>query len=194
MKKCILGAINKTTNKYENIINVNKNNSYKCIGCNSDLILRKGEKNFQSFIHKNKCNTACNYFKEQTIEQLKNDAKLHLRELLIDNNFVLKRRCDCCKFNIKIDLPIISSNHSIAFSETNNLINVYDENENENLICTFKMILINEYDETLDEKIYQLDITQLIHTITRNFATQKVELICFRKIVYCNNCLKYKDL
>ena len=46
----ILGVINKTTNKYENIIVVDKSNKYKCIGCDSDLILRKGEIRFQSFI------------------------------------------------------------------------------------------------------------------------------------------------
>lgn len=193
MKNFIVGTINTTTNKYENIINVTKNNSYKCIKCNSDLILRKGEKNFQSFVHKNKNN--CNYFKTPSMDELKNDAKLHLRELLIENNFILYRRCNCCKFNIKMDLPVISSNHSIEFSETDNFINVY--NENKKLIYTFKMLLVcdslEKFDETLDEKIYQINIIQLVHTIRRNFATQKVELICIREIDYCNNCLKYKE-
>ena len=50
----LLGVINTSTNKYENIYFVDKKNKYKCIACNSDLILRKGEKNFQSFIHKYK--------------------------------------------------------------------------------------------------------------------------------------------
>ena len=45
----ILGVINKTTNKYENIIIVDKSNKYKCIGCESDLILRKGEKTISKF-------------------------------------------------------------------------------------------------------------------------------------------------
>ena len=55
----ILGVINKTTNKYENIIVVDKSNKYKCIGCESDLILRKGEKRFQSFgvLNYQGCNT-----------------------------------------------------------------------------------------------------------------------------------------
>ena len=76
----ILGVINTATNKYENITVVDKSNKYKCIGCESDLILRKGEKRFQSFVHRN--TKGCNYFKTTTQDQLLNDAKMHLQVLL----------------------------------------------------------------------------------------------------------------
>jgi len=38
---------------------------------------------------------------------------------------------------------------------------------------------------------YQIHMNQLIHTQTRNFATQKLELICTKRD-YCKNCIKYK--
>lgn len=189
----LLGVINTSTNKYENIYFVDKKNKYKCIACNSYLILRKGEKIFQSFIHKYKYkgDTVCKYFKEPTLEQLINDAKLFLRELLYQNNVFVSRRCKICKFKFKMELPIINEKNSIAFGSNNNFIYVYDENENK--ICEFKIIesIYSESDVKLGPQCYQIIMHSLIHTQIRNFATQKLELTCECKDHVCKDCHKY---
>jgi hypothetical protein len=188
----LLGVINTSTNKYENIYFVDKKNKYKCISCNSDLILRKGEKNFQSFIHKYKCkgDTVCQYFKQPTQEQLINDAKLFLRELLYQNNFTVYRRCKICKFKFKMELPINNETNSIAISNENNFIYVYDENENK--ICEFK--LLSDLDDSLKSQCYYIIMKTLIHTIVCDFATKKVELTCKYEDHVCKDCHKYLNL
>lgn len=185
----LLGVINTSTNKYENIYNVNKEYKYKCIACNSELILRKGEKNFQSFVHKTKNN--CQYFKHPTKEQLINDAKLFLRELLYQNNVILYRRCKICKFKFKMEVPIINDTYSIAISSDNNFIYVYDKNENK--ICEFKILtsIYSESDVNLGPQCYQIICNTLIHTQIRNFATKKIELTCEYEDHVCKDCHKY---
>ncbi len=189
----LLGVINTSTNKYENIYCVDKKNKYKCIACNSDLILRKGEKNFQSFVHKtnNVYASSCKYFKKPTPEQLVNDSKLFLRELLYQNNIFVYRRCKICKFKFRMELPVINETNSIAISNDNNFIHVYDENENK--ICEFKIIesIYSESDENLGSQCYQIIMHSLIHTQVRNFATQKLELTCEYDDHVCKDCHKY---
>lgn len=187
----LLGVINTDTNKYENIYKVDKKYKYKCIACNSDLILRKGEKNFQSFVHKEKKLDKCLYFNSPTQEQLINDAKLFLRELLYQNNIFVYRRCKICKFKFKMELPIINDSYSIAISDTNDFVYVYDENENK--ICEFKILssIYSESDNIVGPQCYQIIMHSLIHTQVRNFATQKLELTCEYKDHVCNSCHKY---
>lgn len=167
----ILGAINKETSKYETIILVDKLNKYKCISCESDLILRKGEKNFQSFIHKNK--NGCEYFKNPTTEQLLNDAKLYLQTLLEQNNVIIFRKCEICKKK----------------SNMNNLNNIdivnYDKNNN--------IISKSEIHNYKESEIYQINMLDLIHTRIQGFASKKIELVCSKNII-CNECnIKYKS-
>lgn len=189
----LLGVINTSTNKYENIYIVNKKYKYKCIACNSDLILRKGVKNFQSFVHKinDVYKSSCQYFKHPTQEQLINDAKLFLRELLYENNLFVYRRCKICKFKFRMELPIINDNNSIAISNDNDFIHVYDENENK--ICEFKILtsIYSDLDVNLGPQCYQIIMHTLIHTQVRNFATQKLELTCEYKDHVCKDCHKY---
>jgi len=189
----LLGVINTSTNKYENIYCVDKKNKYKCIACNSDLILRKGEKNFQSFVHKKNTvyASSCQYFKHPTPEQLVNDAKLFLRELIYQNNIFVSRRCQICKFKFRMELPVINENNSIAISDNDNFIYVFDENENK--ICEFKFIesINSESIENLEPHCYQIIMHSLIHTQVRNFATQKLELTCEYDDHVCKECHKY---
>jgi len=98
----LLGAINKNTNKYENIISVEKTNKYKCVGCDVDLSLIKVKQKFQSFHHKN--HNGCEYFKNPTPEQLLLDAKLFLKTLLETNKVEIFGECIMCLANIKIDI------------------------------------------------------------------------------------------
>jgi len=166
----ILGAINKETNKYETIILVDKLNKYKCISCESDLILRKGDKNFQSFIHKNK--NGCEYFKNPSTEQLLNDAKLYLQTLLEQNNVIIFRKCEICKKKCNMN-----NNFNID-------IICYDKNNN--------IISKSEIYNTIESEIYQINMLDLIHTRIQDFSSKKIELVCSKNMI-CNNCnIKYK--
>jgi hypothetical protein len=175
----ILGVINKETNKYENIVFVDKSNKYKCIACESDLILRKGDKNFQSFVHKNK--NGCEYFKNPSTEQLLNDAKLYLQRLLEQNNVNIFRKCKICKMKNKMNLPInINVNSSLY-----DTIIYYGDNK-------FKIYSEKPHEE-LDYECYQINMLNLIQTCVQDFASKKIELVCSKPIT-CNECLiKYNN-
>ena len=159
----LLGAID-IASGYTNIINVEKNHQYKCIACQSDLLLRKGEKRFQSLIHINK--NECTYFKKPTHEQLIEDAYLHLSKLIELDKVNILRRCKICKMPFKMEYNI--DNVKLYFKK-----NGHDNNNNN----------MKQY--------YYVDIEQLIKNIRMDFATKKVELYC-SYFTTCQECkIKY---
>ena len=148
----LLGAIETSSNSYTNIVNVEKGLQYKCIACKSDLLLRKGEKCFQSLIHKEKNN--CQYFKNPTQEQLMEDARLHLSRLIELDNVNIFRRCNICKITCKMEITNIDN---------------------------FKLYLKKndaEYKNLDNYKYYYVNIEQLNKYIRTDFATKQVELSC----------------
>ncbi len=167
----ILGAINKNTQEYESIDIVEKTNSYICISCNTDLILRKGEKNYPSFIHK-KSNNCC-YFKHPSDEQLINDAKMYLNVLLKKNKVSVFRKCDMCKFKIKIEIPKYIDSELILNKIK---FNVYKD------ICI--------YDDN-DHESYNINMMELIYRRVIDFSTKNIELLC-NKTLRCEDCKNYK--
>lgn len=177
----LLGVINTTTNNYENIIFVNKSNKYQCIGCNSNLILRKGDKNFQSFIHKNK--NKCQYFKNPTQEQLLHDAKLYLHALITQNKVDIFRKCKLCNKNCKMNIPNYDETKLVKINYGMDIVYLDDTN---NMICGFK-IYTSTPNEELDYECFQINMLDLIHRCIMSFATQKIELICSKKVI-CNEC------
>jgi hypothetical protein len=185
----ILGAINKETNKYESIILVDKLNKYKCISCEFDLILRKGEKNFQSFIHKNK--NGCKYFKYPTTEQLLNDAKLYLETLLEQNNVIIFRKCQICKK--KYNMNNINNINIIYYDKNNNIISkseIYQCKESEIYQCKESEIYQckeSEIYQCKESEIYEINMLDLIHTRVQDFSSKKIELVCSKNII-CNEC------
>ncbi len=157
----LLGAIETSSNCYTNIVNVEKGHKYKCIFCQSDLSVRKGEKCFQSLIHKEKNN--CQYFKNPTQEQLMEDARLHLSKLIELENVDVFRRCNICKIPCK--MPITS-------------------------IDNFKLFFKKDDEEYKKEENYQyyyVNIEQLNKYIRTDFATKKVELLC-SYLTRCQEC------
>jgi hypothetical protein len=178
----ILGVINKTTNKYENIIFVDKSNKYKCIGCESDLILRKGEKRFQSFVHKN--TKGCNYFRNPTEDQLLNDAKMHLQVLLEQNRVDIFRKCKGCKQKYKLELPKYDETKSVKLDAVPDVVYLDDKN---NTICGFKMYRDAEPSEC---EWHQINMLDLIQRCVQSLATKKIELVCYNKTI-CSECSKY---
>ena len=111
----ILGVINKSTNKYENIIVVDKSNKYKCIGCDSDLILRKGEIRFQSFVHKN--TKSCNYFRNPTEDQLLNDAKMHLQVLIEQIGLIFLENAKDAKKNVNLSCQNMMKQNRLSLTQ-----------------------------------------------------------------------------
>jgi hypothetical protein len=162
----LLGA-NDIASGYTNIIDVEKNHQYKCIACQSDLLLRKGEKRFQSLIHINK--NGCTYFKNPTQEQLIEDAYLHLSKLIEHNKVNILRKCEICKMHFKMEFNI--DNIKLYFKQ-----NGHDNNDNNN--------------DNL-KQYYYIDIEQLNKYIRTDFTTKKVELYC-RYFTTCQECkIKY---
>jgi len=189
----ILGAIDKGTNRYENIVFVEKSRQYKCIGCDSDLILRKGEKKFQSFIHKNK--NGCKYFRQPNESQLIHDAMLYLQKLIEDNSVDILRKCEICMNRCNMNIPIYNPSMSVILKEGMDVV-YYDENKS--ILCSFKMYpgipnKVFEDDRDLPS-CYQINMMDLINTCVQNFGTKKTQLVCAKSIV-CNECnIKYNTI
>ena len=189
MSQHYLGAINKSTNEYENIFHANKPNQYKCIACDQDLVLRKGQNKFQSFIHKNRLN--CDYFKRATIAQIIQDAKMFLRWLIINNQIDLFGTCKICMGKCKIDLPVYDQTKSLVIDHgvgEEQMDLVYLDADNK-IICGFE-IFEDAPSKQAGYELYQLYVMQINYQIIKNFATQKTEIIC-RKRMYCPNCVQY---
>jgi hypothetical protein len=90
-----MGAINKTTHKYENPKIANKINKYKCPFCEKDVIFKNGKIKQAHFSHYNK--STCSYYKKPNETQIHKDAKLLMKSLL-DNKCSIKiyRKCYYC--------------------------------------------------------------------------------------------------
>jgi hypothetical protein len=186
----LLGAINKDTNNYENIVSVQKPNQYKCCWCGLDLILRKGEKNFQSFIHKNP--NGCEYFKNPTTEQLLFDAKLFLKKLLETNKVDFIGKCKICKFNLKIVIPEYDETKSVRidYAFNNDLIDLVYLDSEQKIICGIEVyngVPTKQIEEYL---FFQINMLELVHSQTTCYATGKLELKCGKREL-CRQCVKY---
>lgn len=184
----ILGVINKATNTYENIIFVDKSNKYKCIACESDLILRKGDIRFQSFVHKNK--NGCQYFKHPTHDLLVRDAKMYLQVLLQQNKVDIFRRCRGCKIKHKMNIPTWDETKSVLLDHDGHDVVYLDEINN--MICGFTMGIdgsTNTDNNVVDIRNtnYIINMLGLIHVCVQNFATKKIELLCGNQII-CHDC------
>ncbi len=189
MSQYYLGAINKDTNEYENIFYVQKPNQYKCIGCDQDLILRKGQAKFQSFVHKN--GFPCNYFKNATQVQILADAKMFLRSMITNNKVELFGTCKICMANCKINLPVYDNTKSLVIDHglpEEQMDLVYLDADNK-VICGFE-VFENNPSKQAGYELHQIYIIQINYQITRNFATQKIELLT-RKRMYCPNCVHH---
>jgi hypothetical protein len=185
----ILGVINKATNKYENITFVDKSKKYNCIACESDLILRKGEIRFQSFVHKNK--NSCQYFKHPTQDQLVRDAKMYLQVLLEQNKVEIYTRCRGCRTKHKMNIPTWDETKSVKLEHDGPGVVYLDETNNR--ICGFNICTDgNQNTDTtcldIHNTTYMINMLGLIHTCVQSLATKKIELLCNNQII-CHECV-----
>ena len=91
-----MGAINKTTNKYEYPKIANKINKYKCPFCEKDVIFRNGKIKQPHFAHY-KSGNYCSYYEKPNETQIHKDAKLLMKTLLDNKRCInIYRKCYYC--------------------------------------------------------------------------------------------------
>ena len=78
-----IGAINKITKQYCFPILANKNDEYIRPECNKSLILKKGILIIYHFSHY-KADNPCNYYNNPTETQIHKDAKLAIKQILVN--------------------------------------------------------------------------------------------------------------
>jgi competence CoiA-like predicted nuclease len=86
-----MGAINKTTTKYEYPKIANKINKYKCPFCEKDVIFRNGKIKQPHFAHY-KSDNPCSYYEKPNETQIHKDAKLLMKTLLDNKNKILLKK------------------------------------------------------------------------------------------------------
>jgi hypothetical protein len=112
-----MGAINKTTNKYEYPKIANRINKYKCPFCEKDVIFRNGKIKQPHFAHY-KSDNPCSYYEKPNETQIHKDAKLLMKTLLDDKKRIfIERECNYCHangrpFNYSDDYEIFSNEYT----------------------------------------------------------------------------------
>ncbi len=124
-----LGAINKETEKYENICSASKTNKYYCPDCNKSVILRKGEINRPHFAHKKE--SGCNYYDKPSESQIHKDAKMLTKLLVEQNKLELFKKCNDCNECVKLNLPEYNLNKEVVIEHSFKFDN-YEQKEDEN--------------------------------------------------------------
>jgi len=124
-----MGAINKTTNKYEYPKIANKINKYKCPFCEKDVIFRNGKIKQPHFAHY-KSENPCSYYEKPNETQIHKDAKLLMKTLLDNKRCInIYRKCYYC---------------NSEESDSDDSFIIYDNQE----IEYFLNIKIDEYNDT----------------------------------------------
>jgi hypothetical protein len=124
-----MGAINKTTNKYEYPKIANKINKYKCPFCEKDVIFRNGKIKKPHFAHY-KSENPCSYYEKPNETQIHKDAKLLMKTLLDNKRCInIYRKCYYC---------------NSEESDADDSFIIYDNEE----IEYFLNIKIDEYNDT----------------------------------------------
>jgi hypothetical protein len=112
-----MGAINKTTNKYEYPKIANKINKYKCPFCEKCVIFRNGKIKQPHFAHY-KSDNPCSYYDRPNESQIHKDAKMLMKRLLDDKYMIfISRYCNYCHtnnrpFNYSDDYDILSDEYT----------------------------------------------------------------------------------
>jgi hypothetical protein len=91
-----MGAINKSTDKYEYPKIANKSNKYKCPFCEKDVIFRNGKIKQPHFAHY-KSNSPCSYYEKPNETQIHKDAKLLMKTLFNNKQSInIYKKCYSC--------------------------------------------------------------------------------------------------
>jgi hypothetical protein len=197
-----MGAINKTTNKYEYPKIANKNNKYKCPFCEKDVIFRNGKIKQSHFAHY-KSDNPCSYYKKPTETQIHKDAKLLLKTILDNKNKLsFYRECYKCEFQEPTMCNyIISSND---YNETTKAVIEYkffynNSNRSADVALTdnndikyiFEICYKNKTkEENRPEPWFEINAENLINSVNCNNVNEngEIELECIRRHYRCDYC------
>ena len=199
-----MGAINKTTSKYEYPRIACKTNEYRCPSCNNDVIFRKGEIKQPHFAHKKSTNP-CGYYTNPGESQIHKDGKLLMKTLLDNRRCInLYRICESCSYNKKNVLNIRSEEYTDNMSAEKEFKFVHNESkksadlallENKEIKYIFEIHYTNKTrEENRPEPWFEIEAETLIHeTNTCKNVNKKgeitIECIRYYKCVSC----KYKE-
>jgi hypothetical protein len=107
----------------------------------------------------------------------------------MNNQVDIYRRCKICMCNCLIDLPVFDDTKSVIIDygiEHNHIDMVYLD-QDQNLICGFEVYDGINKISPVEYECYQITLMDLVYQITKNLATEKIELICSKRII-CTGC------
>jgi hypothetical protein len=202
-----MGAINKTTNKYEYPKIANKINKYKCPSCEKDVIFRNGKINQPHFAHY-KSDNPCYYYENPNETQIHKDAKL-LMKTLLDNktNICIHRSCNYCEqrnfgYSECINYDIFEddyNNNTKAIIEYKFYFNNSNRSADVALLENDKIKYIFEIcyksktkEENRPEPWFEIDAENLINNINSGENNDEgISIECIRNYI-CRFCIEYE--
>ena len=204
-----MGAINKTTNKYEYPkIATKGKNKYKCPCCEKDVIFKKGLIKQPHFAHY-KSDNPCYYYDKPNESQIHKDAKLLLKTLL-DNKceICFHRECNNCRFEEPtIFEDNISKNdynentqaiieYKFMFNNSNRSADVAFI-ENDNIKYIFEICYKNKTtEENRPEPWFEINAEELINKINSGEIIDEngnINIKCVRNYK-CDMCISYEEI
>ena len=204
-----MGAINKTTNKYEYPKIANKINKYKCPSCDKNVIFRNGKIKQPHFAHY-KSNSPCYYYDKPNESQIHKDAKLLMKTLLDNKKCInIYRKCYYCNSNeTKYFLNIKIDEYNDARSNIEYKFNYNDSKksadvallQSNELKYIFEICYKNKTkEENRPEPWFEIKAEQLINETNTGENVNKngeIEIECVRdyKCVYCKDKEKQRKL
>jgi len=205
-----MGAINKTTNKYEYPKIANKTNKYKCPSCEKGVIFRNGKIKRPHFAH-HKSDNPCYYYDKPCETQIHKDAKLLMKSLL-DNkkNISIHRSCNYCEqrhcgINFGIDYNIFNDDYNentkaiieykFFFNNSNRSADIAFV-ENDKIKYIFEICYKNKTrEENRPEPWVEINAEDLINKINSGEIIDdkgNITIECIRNYK-CDECIEYEE-
>ena len=192
------GAINKDTLNYELPCKAIKTHKYKCVDCDKDLILCKGNIKKAYFRHLPDKNLPCTYYTKPTESQIHKDAKFRLKDIIErKKNIKLNRYCNNCNKINQYNIPDLCNQSKILieYKFTHN-----ESNKSADLVYLKENKIINKNeifhtnktkDENRPEPWFEFNAQDIIDIYNKD--EDNVELTCIRD-KKCNNCYNMDEL
>jgi hypothetical protein len=197
-----MGAINKTTLKYECPKLAKKSHKYKCPSCDKDVIFRNGKIKQPHYAHK-KSDNPCYYYDRPSESQIHKDAKM-LMKMLLENKTTMSffRTCNHCDepktaHILDITPSLYDNTHAVIeykfhYNNSNRSADVALI-ESDNIRYIFEICYKNKTkEENRPEPWLEIDAENLIKYIN-NKDHQKIEIECKRDYK-CECCVNMETL
>jgi len=188
-----MGALNKSTLLYEYPKIASKQNSYKCLECDNDVIFKKGNIKQPHFSHK-RSNKPCNYYDRPTETQIHKNAKMLIKTLL-DNRTLISFHRQCHNCNIKYNILNVDTYSSDSQAIIEYKFNYNNSRksadvaliENNSIKYIFEICHTNKTkEETRPEPWVEIEAETLIDNINGNSSLNEID--CIRKYE-CEKCI-----